>query len=103
MPQCCARAGVYKLASLVQYVPLPVVAGYLGYVGYFCLAAGISLACNVEVRSLFQPLEEIPGLSKLAGSAVRKLSFPASWIPCNQMTSVNLTLCDLRYDKLHEY
>ena len=43
------RAGVYKLASLVQYVPLPVVAGYLGYVGYFCLAAGISLACDVEV------------------------------------------------------
>ncbi|KAK9810835.1 hypothetical protein WJX73_000129 [Symbiochloris irregularis] len=48
---CIILVGVYKLASLVQYVPLPVVAGYLGYVGYFCLAAGISLACNVEVDS----------------------------------------------------
>ena len=26
------------------------VGGYLGYVGYFCLAAGISLACGVDVR-----------------------------------------------------
>lgn len=47
--KACACPGVYKLASLVQYVPLPVVAGYLGYVGYFCLAAGLSLACNVQV------------------------------------------------------
>jgi hypothetical protein len=28
-----------------------VVGGYLGYVGYFCIAAGISLACGVEVRA----------------------------------------------------
>ena len=33
----------------MQYVPLPVVAGYLGYVGYFCVAASAALACNVEV------------------------------------------------------
>jgi SulP family sulfate permease len=42
-------AGRFKLATLVQYVPLPVVGGYLGYVGYFCLAAGVALACNVQV------------------------------------------------------
>jgi MFS superfamily sulfate permease-like transporter len=42
-------AGHFKLATLVQYVPLPVVGGYLGYVGYFCLAAGVALACGVEV------------------------------------------------------
>ena len=33
-------AGALKLAGLVQYVPLPVVGGYLCFVGYFCLAAG---------------------------------------------------------------
>lgn len=38
------HSGTLKLASLVQYVPLPVVGGYLGYVGYFCLASGVSLA-----------------------------------------------------------
>ena len=44
-------AGRFRLATLVQYVPLPVVAGYLGYVGYFCVAASAALACNVEVGS----------------------------------------------------
>eukprot|EP00884_Botryococcus_braunii_P017695 jgi/Botrbrau1/4609/Bobra.60_2s0094.1 len=43
--------GHFQLATLVQYVPLPVVGGYLGYVGYFCLAAGVALACGVEVDS----------------------------------------------------
>ena len=36
----------------MQYVPLPVVGGYLGYVGYFCLAAGIGQGAGVEVASL---------------------------------------------------
>ena len=27
------------------------VGGYLGYVGYFCFAAGVSLACHVQVRT----------------------------------------------------
>lgn len=39
----------FKLATLVQYVPLPVVGGYLGYVGYFCLAAGIGLGTNTTI------------------------------------------------------
>eukprot|EP00878_Enallax_costatus_P013193 GHUV01013790.1.p1 GENE.GHUV01013790.1~~GHUV01013790.1.p1 ORF type:complete len:1035 (+),score=287.38 GHUV01013790.1:628-3732(+) len=41
----------FKLATLVQYVPLPVVGGYLGYVGYFCLAAGIGLGCNTTINT----------------------------------------------------
>ncbi|KAK9811232.1 hypothetical protein WJX72_000395 [[Myrmecia] bisecta] len=43
--------GRFKLATLVQYVPLPVVGGYLGYVGYFCLAAGVALATGAEVNT----------------------------------------------------
>lgn len=43
-------AGHFKLATLTQYVPLSAIGGYLGYVGYFCIAAGVALACNVEVR-----------------------------------------------------
>jgi MFS superfamily sulfate permease-like transporter len=38
------NAGSLKLAGLVQYVPLPVVGGYLSYVGYFCFVSGVSLA-----------------------------------------------------------
>lgn len=49
-PSCAlAPAARFKLATLVQYVPLPVVGGYLGYVGYFCLAAGIGLGTNTTI------------------------------------------------------
>lgn len=30
-----------KLAGLVQYVPLPVIGGYLSFVGWFCTVAGV--------------------------------------------------------------
>lgn len=41
--------GLLRLASLVQYCPLPVVGGYLAYVGWFCILSGIGLAANVEM------------------------------------------------------
>lgn len=70
---CRLAAGYFKLASLVQYVPLPTVGGYLGYVGYFCLAAGINLACNVEV---LQPTWAC-------------LSSPSSTLPCRRRSIDN--------------
>lgn len=33
--------GRLKLASLVQYLPVPVIGGYLAYIGFFCGRAGI--------------------------------------------------------------
>lgn len=33
----CVHTARFKLATLVQYVPLPVVGGYLGYVGKWLL------------------------------------------------------------------
>lgn len=45
----CVVTARFKLATLVQYVPLPVVGGYLGYVGYFCLAAGIGLGTSTTI------------------------------------------------------
>jgi sulfate permease, SulP family len=41
-----------RLAGLIAYIPLPVVAGYLGYVGYFCLAAGAAQSSGQPVSSL---------------------------------------------------
>lgn len=35
--------GKAKLTECVQLIPLPVVGGYLGYIGYFSLAAGLSI------------------------------------------------------------
>ena len=61
---------------MVQYVPLPVVGGYLGYVGYFCLAAGVSQACNVQVQAparlitqLLSPLFAHPVMGSSQNSA----------------------------------
>ncbi|KAG1670994.1 hypothetical protein FOA52_014384 [Chlamydomonas sp. UWO 241] len=44
--------GRWRLAQLVMYVPLPVVGGYLGYVGYFCVAGGAALAAGVEINTV---------------------------------------------------
>ncbi len=65
----CATAGALtvgvgraRLAQYLQYIPLPVIGGYLGYVGYFCLAGGAGLAANVELNDLIQWLDVIhPG------------------------------------------
>ena len=37
------------MAQMVQYVPLPVVGGYLGFVGYFCMAGGTGLGTGLQV------------------------------------------------------
>ncbi|KAL4431193.1 hypothetical protein ABPG75_006449 [Micractinium tetrahymenae] len=64
--------GTLKLAGLVQYVPLPVVGGYLCFVGYFCLAAGVSLASGVQVGGLasWAQLASKEALVKLAPALV---------------------------------
>ena len=38
-----------QLAGLVQYLPLPVVGGYLAFIGLYCLEAGLSLMSGVQV------------------------------------------------------
>ena len=44
--------GAFRLARLVQYVPLPVVGGYLGYIGYFLMISGFCIAADVKGESL---------------------------------------------------
>jgi MFS superfamily sulfate permease-like transporter/CRP-like cAMP-binding protein len=41
--------GRFKLASIVSYLPLPVVGGYLAFIGFFCLQAGFSICTNVPI------------------------------------------------------
>jgi MFS superfamily sulfate permease-like transporter len=48
--------GSFQLAQLLQYIPLPVIGGYLAYVGYFCFCGGASLAAGVEVTPSHHPL-----------------------------------------------
>ncbi len=41
--------GKLKLARFVSYLPVPVVGGYLAFIGAFCLGAGISLSTGVDL------------------------------------------------------
>lgn len=43
--------GKLKIASLVQYLPMPVVGGYLAYIGFFCFESGLSLMANMQIKS----------------------------------------------------
>ncbi|ETK73327.1 hypothetical protein F441_20172 [Phytophthora nicotianae CJ01A1] len=44
--------GKARLASLVQYLPTPVIGGYLAYVGFFMVKGGISLTTGVSLASV---------------------------------------------------
>jgi len=48
---CVILEGKFKLSEYVQMIPLPVVGGYLGYIGYFCLAAGFQIASGLELNT----------------------------------------------------
>ena len=43
--------GKMKLASMVQYLPLPVIGGYLAYIGFFCGQAGLAMMAGVEIST----------------------------------------------------
>jgi len=66
--------GYFRLADAVSYLPMPVVGGYLAFIGYFCVQAGTALCISQPMMSiidwnlLFNPhnlLLAAPGL--LAG------------------------------------
>eukprot|EP00929_Paragymnodinium_shiwhaense_P083733 TRINITY_DN44724_c0_g1_i1.p1 TRINITY_DN44724_c0_g1~~TRINITY_DN44724_c0_g1_i1.p1 ORF type:complete len:935 (+),score=193.40 TRINITY_DN44724_c0_g1_i1:91-2895(+) len=48
---CVIAFGKMRLGQYVQMIPLPVVGGYLGYIGYFCFVAGLNSATDLEVSA----------------------------------------------------
>nr|CCA16244.1 Sulfate Permease (SulP) Family putative [Albugo laibachii Nc14] len=44
--------GRFRLASFVQYLPTPVIGGYLAYIGFFLIKGGLSLMTNVHLTGL---------------------------------------------------
>jgi SulP family sulfate permease len=42
--------GRYRLAHFIQYLPMPVVGGYLAYIGFFCGEAGLAMMGSVQVN-----------------------------------------------------
>ena len=41
--------GKLRLADAVAYLPLPVVGGYLAFIGYFCVEAGVALCIGTTI------------------------------------------------------
>ncbi|OQR91081.1 Sulfate Permease (SulP) Family, partial [Thraustotheca clavata] len=46
--------GKFKLASVVQYLPMPVIGGYLSFIGFFCFEAGLGLMANKEIKNIME-------------------------------------------------
>lgn len=41
--------GKFRIAEAVAYLPLPVVGGYLAFIGYFCIEAGVALCIGTTI------------------------------------------------------
>jgi MFS superfamily sulfate permease-like transporter len=65
-----------RLAGIVSYIPLPVMAGYLAYVGYFCVAAGVAQGTALPIGApstwtlLCQNMDALPKAGATIGCAV---------------------------------
>jgi len=55
--------GRLGLASYLQYLPMPVVGGYLAYIGFFCGEAGLSLMSGANVSNSDWDFESIAHLT----------------------------------------
>jgi SulP family sulfate permease len=47
---CLVLMGHFKLAALASYLPMPVIGGYLAFIGIFCLYAGLALSTGLVVN-----------------------------------------------------
>ncbi|VEU38923.1 unnamed protein product [Pseudo-nitzschia multistriata] len=61
--------GKFKLADAVSFLPMPVVGGYLAYIGYFCVLAGTSLCIS-------QPMMDPKDWALLLDVSNLKLAIP---------------------------
>lgn len=77
--------GHFRLADAVSYLPMPVVGGYLAFIGFFCIQAGIALCISKSIvnlsdwKYLWDPhtfLLAVPGL--LAGLVLTLVSRKAT-------------------------
>ncbi|KAG7383540.1 Syntaxin-1A [Phytophthora pseudosyringae] len=49
---CLVVMGKLKLAALASYLPMPVIGGYLAFIGIFCLYAGLALCTGLVVNNI---------------------------------------------------
>lgn len=86
-----------RLSHWVSHIPTPVVAGYLGFIGFFCLAAGLGLACEQEVLTVWdfgqllttlQPKQAIQIVPTLALGGAMYVAANPIWAPWYALPAV---------------
>lgn len=55
--------GKLRLATLISYLPMPVIGGYLAFIGLFCFQAGLTLCSGIQINS-FADYSKIIDLDK---------------------------------------
>lgn len=58
--------GKLRLARFVQYLPLPVLAGFLSFIGVYLLESSVSLVCGFKIESVTVQLPHVSFLHALA-------------------------------------
>ncbi|OWZ13038.1 Sulfate Permease, partial [Phytophthora megakarya] len=54
---CLVVMGRFKLAALASYLPMPVIGGYLAFIGIFCLYAGLALSTGLVINDFSSMLD----------------------------------------------
>lgn len=44
--------GKFRMLDIVSYLPMPVIGGYLAFIGYFCLEAGVALCIGKSMTTI---------------------------------------------------
>lgn len=115
---CLVLIGKFKFAGLVSYLPMPVVGGYLAYIGLFCMYAGLSLSTGLVINdftSLMQILDAqnlilcAPGivggvmLLVVSQRCDSSLALPACILGMPLAFYALLPLCGVTMDDAREY
>ncbi|GMG15915.1 unnamed protein product [Phytophthora fragariaefolia] len=110
--------GKFKLAGLVSYLPMPVVGGYLAFIGLFCMYAGLSLCTGLVINdftSLMQIWDPhymilcVPGvlggvvLLLVSQRCENSFALPATILLMPLLFFVVLALCGVSLDEAREY
>jgi SulP family sulfate permease len=110
--------GKFKLAGLVSYLPMPVVGGYLAFIGLFCMYAGLSLCTGLVINDFTSMMQIwdphyvvlcIPGvlggvvLLLVSQRCENSFALPATILLMPLLFFAVLALCGVSLDEARDY
>ncbi|KAF4323304.1 hypothetical protein BBO99_00003346 [Phytophthora kernoviae] len=115
---CLVLLGKFKLAGLVSYLPMPVVGGYLAFIGLFCFYAGLSLCTGLVINDFTSMMQIwdphymvlcVPGilggvvLLLVSQRCENSFALPAAILLMPMAFFVVLALCGVSLDEARDY